>query len=304
MNPREQALTDDFKDNIAYERLVLTTLIEVETAYHGQRGAIIDLRSFPRKITLIGGASVRDQVIKEVVPRLRPLIFVAAYKILDLFVEFVLKLKGQTPPQEGWSFEKKKNLLANRSYQLPSILSPTDEIWDRMVALYTNLSEARHCVVHRRSNQNSDGTLFIQDRSGNALLPLTAQEQEKFAEATYVLSESVTRQEISNRQRNAILNALDYLDAHHRYPKTGMTVPGEIPQIIANLTPLSAGRWQLDIESIRNYLAETQPWAKIADIALHRPGEPVAAFSTRLEDWNTDMLEFSEGILPHGVRTP
>lgn len=302
MNSREQNLTKAFGDNVAYERLVLTTLTEAETAYRGQQITIIDLRSFPRKGMSIPGSSVRDEVVKEILPQLRPLIFGAAYKILDFFVEFVLKLKrGQTLPQRGWSFEAKIKLLTNGSYQLPTIFSPTDDIWNRMAALYTNLLEARHCIAHRKSNQKLDGTLIVKDRSGNLLTPLTALEQDKFAESTYLLSEAVIRQEIPSRQRNAILNALDYLDAHHRYPKTGRTVPGEIPKIMANLIPLSAGRWQLDIKSIRNCLTDTQPWAKIVDIDLHRPGEQRAAFFTRLEDWDDDLLEFSEGALPQGV---
>lgn len=304
MDPREQDLTNDFKDNVAYERLVVTTLTEAETAYHGQPGLIHDIRSFPRKIMSIGGYSAREEVIKEVAPRLRPLVFVASYKILDLFVELVLKLKSQTPPKSGWSFDDKKKLIAKGCYQLPAILSFTDGIWDRMAALYVNLLEARHCVVHRRSNQDSDGTLIIQDRSGNALTPLAPLEQDKFAELTYFLSESVIRQEISIRQRNVILNTLDYLNVHHGHLKTGVIVPAEIPKVIVNLIPLNESRWRLDLKSIRDHLAKCQPWAEAGDIEVYRPGETTATFFAELENLSGhDSLEFSDGELPCGVHT-
>jgi hypothetical protein len=101
----------------------------------------------------LGGAS-REELRES----LRPLGFAAAYKVLDMLVEHVLKANGATALRR---FDQKTTALAQRPAALPVPLDCRPDLWDRLARVYVALQDARPAVTHRRAQVGAAGELEV-----------------------------------------------------------------------------------------------------------------------------------------------
>ena len=129
----------DYVDASAFERTVLSTVYPLVNPAAARGG--YDLRTNTARIVLSDdfGSGGRDDLVRE----LRPLLFGAAWKVLDLLVEYGLK---QVDPRPEWRINDKKACVVGVT--LPP-LSADAAIWSRISATYANTIEQRHCLVHR-----------------------------------------------------------------------------------------------------------------------------------------------------------
>lgn len=299
--PDEDNLTRDFDEDSVYERLVLHTFADAEEAYQGTVTDVYDLRYTPpsRLIGIVDtdGAGAVVQALR----KFHILLFAVAYKALDLLVEFILRLNQFSQPNGRWTFADKKKEVARLQGQiliLPQGLCPYPQIWERLARLYINLLEARHSVVHRRATVGADGTFHVQDQTGNPLRPITQEERASFAFVMLDVLSLVLKRAPDNRVANAVTARLDRLEPHHGLPLTGATVPTQVLLILkVPLESVAEGTWRVDVKHLREYVARLDTTA-VADLHLHRPGEPARAFVARLDELNGDALEFAEDAVP------
>jgi hypothetical protein len=126
-------------------------------------GAIVDVRgqtpgggkTISVTLTETLGAESREEILHS----LRPLAFGAAYKVLDLLVEYVLRANGA--PTGRLSFAYKAKAAKQRPAVLPVPLDAHPDLWDRIAALYKAYDDARHAVTHRKAGATAQGDLEI-----------------------------------------------------------------------------------------------------------------------------------------------
>ena len=140
---------EDFDEATLFERLALD---RVRPVVGDESTDELDLRSPDQQ----GGAivhvrlhcSVSADAVNSLAIALTPLLFGAAWKILDLFVELALNLAR--PQRDNWRIEE-KTAAARRGDGERSILTDDTSIWRAVLAIYAATAEHRHCVVHRQA---------------------------------------------------------------------------------------------------------------------------------------------------------
>src|SRR4051812_4094466 len=128
----------NFADDTDFERLVLDRL-----GTYGVRpekpGVAVDLRGEQAggrgsMTGTVGGVVAGATRIDALLRSLRPLGFGAAYKVLDMLVEHVLRANGAG--SGTLTFKAKKQLLRSRPATMPPPLDQHPELWDRLARLY------------------------------------------------------------------------------------------------------------------------------------------------------------------------
>jgi hypothetical protein len=103
----------EFEESTAFERLVLAEVFPLLATTNTVAQAALDLR---------GGVTIDVKMLENLGPqarqdlidRLRPLFFGAAWKILDLLVELGLHLDGLNPQHGTWPISAKKKYARQR----------------------------------------------------------------------------------------------------------------------------------------------------------------------------------------------
>jgi hypothetical protein len=233
----------DFAEDTEYERLVLERL-----GTHRVRPAAPDmiyhLESNPQ-----GGASIHMTLgpaetgarrAEELRQALQPLGFVAAYKILDMLVEHVLRANGA--PSGRLTFAAKNALLSGATRNLPTPLDVHSDLWDRASTLHSAFVEARHAVTHRRAQVTSNGDLAVYDDQRRLIDTIRSGEVAAFAAAIHALGELVLDASDDARRTNIAAWYLNELQPRHGATPLQATDPMAGRGLLrADLTPISQG---------------------------------------------------------------
>ena len=117
----------------------------------------------------------------ELIHQLRPLLFGAAWKTLDLLFELAFHQASLVPRSlSRWRILDKQAHARARSGTLAPLSSDSD-IWSRLCALYANTVEARHCLTHRSFLLNLEGDMTnLRAPNGMAQPDVTSSEQQAF----------------------------------------------------------------------------------------------------------------------------
>jgi hypothetical protein len=145
------ALRVAFADTTAYDRLMLETVVGADLLMRQlPTSSTDDLRGaskvFARTLSASVGSGARDALLDE----FRPLLFVTAWKLLDLIVELVREAAtGTAPPPRGWRIKDKVLWTASTRAGSPEPFVSHPEYWVRLAKLYSRLEEPRNAVIHR-----------------------------------------------------------------------------------------------------------------------------------------------------------
>lgn len=203
---------NDFFDETAWESTVLSYAIPVMPLKAS--GTSWDIRT---RSTLVGVADTMGGESKEVLRnRLLPLLFGAAWKILDLALELALAQARLTPQNRNrWTIVEKSQHAAAHKGSLPG-LSSTMDVWHALGSLYTQTVEVRHALVHRRVEVDpSTRELTGYDSNGVALLPLSYDEQMAFCRLTQRVEQGITEGTLRPRVKADLRKQLADLQRHH-----------------------------------------------------------------------------------------
>jgi hypothetical protein len=225
--------TVEFEDASSFERTTLASvfpLISTQAA-----SASLDLRTSHGPVTVdlsLGGdlgGGARQALINE----LRPLLFGAAWKVLDLLFELAFHQCGLAPKKTAkWDIAEKRAHATSNLGSCPPISSNPD-IWMRLCALYANTVEARHCLVHRRFVLSSSGDMTqIRTLSGVLQPDLTATEQEAFCRTARSVAAACLTSRFTNRERLDLIWWLDQQTRHHRAAELGGGSPGRPVEVV------------------------------------------------------------------------
>ncbi len=183
--------------------------------------------------------------------RIRPLLFGAAWKIADLFLEEAVTLAGETPDQRrGFSIERKR-ALARAQVGTPAFL-PAD-IWKATALTYDGTALLRNSLVHQLVYVDSSDSLVGHDSNGGKLRPLTADEQEAFVHLALRLVEAAHQQQIDPRTDGDLRAQLARLKGIHKESLAGAVKLVPVPEltVVLDLGP-DGSSYLLDVPDVRS----------------------------------------------------
>jgi len=211
----------DFEEGTAFELYVLE---RVRPAIEQHGGASIDLHG-SKTIAAVGvfvSESVSGAAVDALKDELAPLMFGAAWKVLDLLLEFALNRAGLAPARNDWSIaEKQQHALSGRGDR--AVLRCSQPVWETLLRIYATTVEHRHCLIHRTAKVDArTGTMEGVDRNQRPLRPLTRGHQFALAKLAALAARGVLNGGIERRAEDHLKYQLDQLAMHTGSPPFGV----------------------------------------------------------------------------------
>jgi hypothetical protein len=271
-------------ETTAYDRLMLETLIGGDLLMRQlPTSSTDDLRgvgrSFSRTASVSLGAGAREALLEE----LRPLLFVTAWKLLDLIVETERAAStGTPPPSKGWPIKNKLQWIASAGAPSNEPFASHPKFWRRLATLYAKLAEPRNAVIHRQYKRSASAGLVPYSPRRRPLRTITAGEIDALVFASYGLTEEVITGRGDRRRCIAIAWRFDQLRGVTNLAPLSV---GSLPQLRRVLVNLErhGRRWRLDLGAVRRHLESQDVSSEVADIEAFMPGS-ARRFVGRLED--------------------
>ena len=188
-----------------------------------------------------------------------PLGFVAAYKVLDVIVQWILEENKQRLCLKSvpWKFSEKVEVLTNRGSDiiLPSFLDSDRDVASRVLALYKELLCFRNTIVHGHQFSTSRGGLTVSDRDKKPReLTLTAAEMALLLESVLVVAEVLAGVATAGKYTMSRLRySLDQLSHAHGLPVVGGAGPAVHKVML--LVDEEDGSFPADLAYLREQLA-------------------------------------------------
>lgn len=290
---------DEFTDSTQFERLVLDRLIPIFPSHSGDE---IDLRramagAGPVEIRTSASFSLSGQATSELIEGILPLLFGAAWKVLDLLVELLLQ-KGREPlPAGNWTIKAKLAALDKGDVDWLA-LGGDQAIWGALASLYAATTEHRHCLVHRLAHF-AEGSLTLsgEDRQGNPLRDLRAEELQAFIRAVQVAARAITNGGLQSREADHLRYELDKLCSHTGRGSLGGAKAG-CPEVVRMLLLPKGSVHMADFAYVCSNARKRSPGGGHFDLWIDIPDDPSRQLFARMEDVPPEKVIVSLANLP------
>lgn len=292
------ATVADFAESTEFERLVLDRLLP---CYGSDSSDEIDLRAVlagtgPVRMKMSFSVSLSAHAVAEATACMLPLLFGAAWKLLDLIIE--LALQGAAPSDTGhWPIKSKALALASGKANA-AVLGADPPLWAALVALYINTTEHRHCLVHRLAGfcpQNL--TLSGVDKQGLPLRSLRREELQGFVRAAQIAAEAVIEGGLKPRQADHLRYELDQLRDHTGQPALGGARIAR-PLIVRMILTSGVGGFEADFAYACQKARRTSPQRVHCDLWIDIPDAPSRMLFARMEDVPEQKVRVDLNNLP------
>jgi hypothetical protein len=257
------------KEKMDYEKWFLDFLFKTQETLGGKR-----------KITQItfrnrqAGANVHlalsdvlgSGAALEVINAMRPLTFVASYKILDMIFEWILEENRDagTIKRVPWRFSEKIEMFSKLQLDFPPILQSEPYIKDYLFAVYSKLLKFRNEVVHK-NNFSVVGDKFTVETIENghfSILELGPKELWALVKITIVVANLLIGDSAFDPQTDRLLKyCLDRLSKIHGLSEFKQPMP--IPVNVLLEVPVENNLFPADLNFVRNQLSRTFPTVDI-----------------------------------------
>jgi hypothetical protein len=283
---------EDFDEATLFERLALD---RVRPVLGDESTDEIDLRSPDRQGGVIVHVrlhcSVSGDAVNSVAAALTPLLFGAAWKILDLFVELALNLSGAKPKSDNWSI-KEKVKAAQGGMGLSSLLTDDAALSRAILCTYAATHQHRHCVVHRTAQFSSQTVqLAGVDKDGTALRPLTKTELDAFLVIAQEVASAVIAGGLEPRSADYLRFELDQLREHTGLSDLGGKRRSKPVMVRMVPTPLGGELYELDFKAAYERAVKVRPQSHY-DVWIDCPDDSGRILFARLEDVPIKTVRF------------
>lgn len=185
-----------------------------------------------------------------------PLVFVTSFKVLDMFVEWILD-RNAVP--STYRFMKKIATLEN-GVTFPPFFAGRQWLQDRLIGLYKQLEPLRGTIIHARHFRSSGGVLRVSSSKTGTVGPevvITGQALRNLA----VVIMSVLRYidgswVITTFEEKHLRRALDEIEHLHGLPSLGQKLPRFLT---VRVFARSSGVITIDLMRIRNDVTRMCP---------------------------------------------
>jgi hypothetical protein len=300
----------EFSDDTAFERYLLdratpllprsqgTSVIEL-----GEAGSVgVAVGAPPARVHVSMGDSTGSggQLSAN---DIRPLLFGAAWKVLDLLCELALEQAGVRPQGRRYTIRFKVTEAAvGRVLPTPPFNGRPD-LWTRIMGTYASTEELRNSLVHRRLDiAPATGDMSGVGSPGQAApTPATADEQSAFCQVAVGAAEAVIDGALPTRRAGQLAWALDRLASQHGQPLLGASpMQGLIPRVVVQASPGSSNYLTLDFSDIADRARAAVQDVSHYDLEIRLPNSRVLGGA--LEDAPTGQATFSLADPPSWLR--
>ena len=157
-----------------------------------------------------------------------PLVFVSIFKLLDMFIEWVLSNNGK---KVSYRFKDKLNSL-DVSIVFPEPIESNAWLKERLVGFYRTLEPLRGTIIHDRYFTSTDGTLSISSsKQGTVGQPLniSGDQLRRFAKTIISVIRYVDRTwHLDDLKKRAVKHDLDELQTLHGLGTMGQKHPTHV----------------------------------------------------------------------------
>lgn len=290
----------DFAESTEFERLVLDRLLP---CYESDTHDEIDLREAlagngPVRVNISAFVSLSAHAVAEATASMLPLLFGAAWKLLDLIIELALQ-QGAAPSDTGhWPIKSKALALASGKANA-AVLGADPPLWAALIALYINTTEHRHCLVHRLAGFCPQSlTLSGVDRLGQPLRSLRREELQAFVRAAQIAAEAVIEGGLKPRQADHLRYELDQLRDHTSQPLLGGARAARPLIVRMILLPSGVGGFEADFAYACQKARRTSPQRVHCDLWIDIPDAPSRMLFARMEDVPEQKVRVDLNNLP------
>lgn len=294
------ATIPEFKDATALEQLVLGRLCPRVVNDSAQE---IDLRGLMAghdgvRINLQFTESLSDQALAKQTLDLLPLLFGAAWKVLDLAMELALNFAlPQAHHGKVWRIQEKVDQARLGAGQ-HTVLTIDSAVWRGVCAAYAATFEHRHCLVHRTADfGGAPLQLTGQDKNGTSLQPITLAELQAFIAVAQLVARGIRAGGLENRAANHLRYELDQLQAHTSQTAFGGIKASRPVLVKMALRLLADGTFEADFSLARERATRAMP-SSVFDLLIEAPGQPLRTLYARLEEVPQQKVTVNLTALP------
>jgi hypothetical protein len=253
----------DFADEVAWELTILDLALPL-TSLSGYNRKL-DLRT--NDISISFSESLSDYASGQLRTALLPLLFGAAWKVLDISIELALANAGCSPSnRKRWQIEEKASGIGSAG-DLPA-LSPLADVWQALISLYRATKEQRHALVHRRVRvDGKTQELICFDTKGHALVAIDLTEQSAFCRVAQRVAAAAIDGRIHPRAESDLRTQLSRLQRHH---STNIVVPAAycLPIKVVDDFPVDH---TINVPTLKKRIRQTFPEVYYIDLELNLP---------------------------------
>ncbi|HHT9114624.1 MAG: hypothetical protein HZA47_11685 [Planctomycetes bacterium] len=223
-------------DVLEYERYILKKSIRIQEMKLGKASPLTITVSDnpPHEGSIKFTESLTSVAESEVIKSLSPLIFVSAFKICDMIIEWVLNENGKKPKGHFWNFMTKISAIQDHSIIFPDFLQ-TEPLFNKvLISIFIYFRPRRNAIVHGGWGKQVDGDLHFNFKYEDQLSSPKSTVNEKlrhddiltFADYAVKLSDLL----ITPSSKNTItIDAIKYLSDRlkhfHKENEFGITLP-------------------------------------------------------------------------------
>jgi hypothetical protein len=289
----------DFAEDTESERYALERL-GTHRVRLGEPPIVVDLRGHegPANASVLMVSDTFGGEQAEQLPRdLEPLGFAAAYKVLDMLVEHVLRANGATAARLSFD-DKKSQIRGSAIERLPTPLDERRDIWERLTRLYGSLGTARHAVTHRRATVSATGDVHVFSNERVRQDVIRRQELGDFAASVHGAAEMTIDESTDPRRLRIIAAHLNLLGSRHRLPPLEeAAAPDDYRLLRANAEQTSDRGLRIDLRRIRDAIAQ-QPATAVWDVELHFGDRVFVAQWEAIPAISRDVVDVDPTALP------
>lgn len=283
---------EEFAEATLFERL---TLDRVRPVLGDESTDEIDLRSPDAQ----GGVIVRARLycsmsadaVNSLAVALTPLLFGAAWKILDLFVELALNRSGAKPKRKNWTIDEKIT-AAQDGLGSSFLLTGDAALWRAVLCTYAATHQHRHCVVHRVAQFSSQAAqLAGVDKNGVSLRPIVKHEMDAFIIIAQEVASSVIAGGLEPRSADYLRFELDQLREHIGVSDLGGKRRSKPVMVRMMPTPVGGELYELNFKAAYAKAKRVRPDSHY-DVWIDFPDDSGRILFAKMEDVPKETVQF------------
>ena len=256
------------EEMLGYERFVLADCVRRLEEAHGQVEAlkltINDDAKYEMHLSI--NSSFSGGVVVSAYEQLTGLLFSAAYKILDMIIEWTLQENGM--PATVWQFSGKVTWLARPNITFPDFLGTDPQLVGVLKNCYQHFLPCRNAMIHGKWGEMKNGALHFDFTAKSGMqhtATFTSSQVMAWVEAvSQIASMLLAPATVTAKSINAVKRKLDLLQPHHA--GAIFSIPEARPFRVVRRTE-AASPITVDMQLIRS-VVEKQALGKPYEIEL------------------------------------